>query len=241
MDDDDLPTINLTPSETNANSTERDGFSYHEDDQPLGNHDQPPQDDALLDSVAALADADIAQGEEATAEAAVVSSTPGQGHDNPPSDPEGEAASEDELARLESSSSSDEDDYSLTDSEAEATREFSHAGAEYRNHWARLHEKAHDRKKELQRLKEEMRGSRDENARLRARIKTLEEPKERHTEVVRYLINFENSERACILTNQRSSLGHLYSARRVGRKFTGLRAWREMLRLSTQKYIQIFP
>lgn len=47
-DDDNLSTINLTPSEAGTGATDEYGLSHDEDDDPPSKHDQPPQDDTPL-------------------------------------------------------------------------------------------------------------------------------------------------------------------------------------------------
>lgn len=164
----------------------------------------------------------------ADAPAANEAIAPEAANDNPSSVPEGEGENP------------DQDEYSLTDSDAEGVHAFRHAAPEYRIRWARLHNKTRDRKRRIQELNARIIELEAENRRLAERIVRLRQPGNtlRKTQVVRSLRKFENFKRLCFLTNQRSRLGQLSLAMRVGEKSTKFRAWREMLRPSSKNFIR---
>lgn len=135
----------------------------------------------------------------------------------------------------------DEDEYSLTDSDAEGAHAFRHAAPEYRWRFNRVHHKSRERKRAIEELNARIIQLEAENRLLEERIVRLSQPRNtlRKTRVVRSLRKFENLKRLCSLTNQWSRLGQIALAVRAGKKSTGSRAWREMLRLNSQNFIRI--
>ncbi|KAL7951644.1 hypothetical protein V8C42DRAFT_356814 [Trichoderma barbatum] len=168
-DDDGLSTIDLTPSETDASSTGNLAFSHDEDEGSLGDAATPTPDD------------------EVAAKAAASSSDP---DDNTSAFPEGEAIPENAPPAPDPSPPLNRDEDFLSDSEAEATQEFSHAEAKYRSFWNDLHDKSRDRKRKckhseekIKQLELKIKRLETENRKLREELAILKGEKARRTQV----------------------------------------------------------
>lgn len=135
----------------------------------------------------------------------------------------------------------DEDEHSLTDSDAEGAHTFRHAAPEYQYCFARLHHKSRERKRTIEHLNARIVELERENQRLKDKIARLSQRGNtvRKTQVVRSFKKFEILKCLCSLTNRWSRPGQIALAERAGKESTGARAWREMLRLSSKSFIPI--